>query len=345
MSAVSASPGSVQRLADTVSSGAERLAVRSRLLAGALDDFYASRSDYGPRSSQIPDLLQREAWRIGDLSAELDSFVLALRAADATGGPGTFVSARPVAGVGQLVLETRSRLEVIRRSEPRRNPRLIGSYLNWAQQLAALQDRLRQLQRLVNPPYPGWAGAGAESWQSAQGLRDDLALGQVQARQAGQSDGPFLAAALERNLLLTPRRVEILVDLDALATMSLDEFLVARGRAGEDRPFYDWSADGCSGPIPERAQDTCLRHDFLYRNSRMIRRQWGAAESFALQIKDDADSRFGNELWETYSWWEPVLDPALAAWLVSAEVAVTTVGSVDAPWTPPDPFYGDIPGR
>ncbi len=235
-----------------------------------------------------------------------------------------------------------------------------------AEELDRLRSQVAQLEALGSPTDPLWGGVSREAWLDAASFQADVAAARAQAlvlaptstrasaaraRLSADRDArrrfralhPFVAAALEHEVIITPGRLALLLDLDAFATMPLDEFLVARGRGPVTRPHLDWTADGCSGPIPASAADACLRHDFLYRNARMIRDQWALPPPFAEQVKSVADDRFGDELWAPYDWYER--NPGLAAWIAGAEAAVGAFGSVAAPWVPPgdDEPWGATP--
>ena len=162
------------------------------------------------------------------------------------------------------------------------------------------------------------------------------------AQSAFAEAHPFLDAALGNGVFITPARLDILLELDGFVVAPLPSFLDSRTTAEAQHPTYDWTADGCSGPIPDPSENTCLRHDFMYRNGRMVRDQWGTGQGFADDVKGAADDRFGDEVFDAYSWWQ--LDTFTWLWLEGAEVAVSNFGSVDAPWSPPaeGDFYGGI---
>lgn len=262
---------------------------------------------------------------------------------------------RPGATMHDLIAATEADLRHHHRLEPAAH----GDELRrWRVEHDDLAARLQQYRAVVDPPHGGgWAAAG-DQWLSAADflnaveatnaeLADRLLPGSAGGLEARRwhldsrlvetvgPDRPFLRAALRHGALLTPQRLAIVDDLDGLATMPLHEFLHARAHAMADRPALDWTADGCSGPIPPGGQQTCLRHDFLYRNARMLRDQWGLADGFANDIKAVADKRFGDELHDSYSRLDLVLDPLLFSWLEVAELAVRQFGDVSEPWSPP----------
>ena len=382
MTAVAASPAAVDALSGVLDEGSGVYQRGADELRTALERFASSRSEFGPRTSEVPDVLEQEAQRTAAMSEQLAAFVQALRAADEEGaglvigralrmaepdvvvvdsaaltllaplGPG--VTILEVIADAEAELAHYDRLEPPERSHP-------DAIRRWRSERAELVARLAQYRALVDPPHAGgWAGAdvrwvgaaeffGAVEEASAALASQLLPSGDERGEprrwrhdEAVGSDRPFLRAALDRGALLTPERLAIVDDLDDLAAMPLDDFLQARMAAQTDRPFLDWTADGCSGPIPHAAREACLRHDFLYRNGRMLRDQWGLPEAFALDIKNVADDRFGAALYDAYSWWELTLDPLLIPWLEAAELAVRQFGDVSEPWHPPreGAFFG-----
>jgi hypothetical protein len=224
--------------------------------------------------------------------------------------------------------------------------------------LAARIERLdalvRQLDAIAAERPTGWAGVGTEQWSTAGGFLVAIALGRAQATarriELGAGNGvdgdfhaaavwaeqhPFLAAAQHHGVAITPARLDLLVEIDRLVGLPIDDFLDERerGRAGE--PRFDWRSDGCSGPVISTAAHHCYRHDFLYRNARMLRDQWGLQRGFAEDLKDIADRRL---MWEvvgdTPLWplrWEQF------AWAFGVGAAVSVFGTVATPWTPPEP--------
>jgi hypothetical protein len=138
---------------------------------------------------------------------------------------------------------------------------------------------------------------------------------------------------VRHGVAITPARLEVLVELDRLVGLPVGEFLDERERGLTGPPRLDWSSDECSGPVISTADHHCYRHDFIYRNARMLRDQWGLRPGFAEDLKDLADHRL---MWEvigdTPVWpmrWEPF------AWAVGVGVAVSVFGTVATPWTPP----------
>ena len=74
--------------------------------------------------------------------------------------------------------------------------------------------------------------------------------------------------------------------------MSLDAFfLIKEDAVGFE--FLDWSDDGCSGPTPQFLEaeqlftDSCLRHDFCYRNNRILGRT---------DLKESCDVQMGVDM-------------------------------------------------
>lgn len=274
----------------------------------------------------------------------------------------------PDGPVRELVRVARGARAVHAAAEPPPGRAHQGQHRRWSAELAAIDARIRQYEAFIDPPYRGWGGSGTGGRWTASELLSAIStgtlhatamlpapseathararlVGDAAARRAFAAAHPFVASAIEHDVLLTPERLAILRDLDALAGMPLDDFLAARAEALSTRPDYDWTTDGCSGPVPDRAQDACLRHDFLYRNARMLRDQWGLTPEFAGALKRYADDRFGSELDDPYPWWDLGTNPGLLVWFVSAEVAVSFLGDVSAPWQPPPPhrFYGALP--
>ncbi|MFV2039101.1 MAG: hypothetical protein ACC660_02540 [Acidimicrobiales bacterium] len=373
MTAVAASPSAVKDLASTLANGAETLSARSVALRGAMEDFQTTRSEFGPTSSPVPEVLEAQRREMLELSADLNRFVIALRAADKAGAAisigrllrlpvhdlllmdqAVLARFQPVeSGTTVMDLANRARAErdAHLQHQPATTASLFREQREWSARLTELQVRLQQLETLIAPPHQRWAGVSGSRWTSARPLLDALQRGQTQAREtlaessadrAPEPTHPFLGAALEYNVLLTPGRVAILEDLDALATMPLADFVSARANGPSARPAFDWTSNGCSGPVPERGRDACLRHDFLYRNARMIRDQWGTARGLAVNIKHIADNAFGDELRASYPWWERAASPGLTLWIEGAEAAVTLLGDVGPAWNPPQAgrFFG-----
>jgi hypothetical protein len=239
----------------------------------------------------------------------------------------------------------------------------------WRSEIADLRLRISQYRALADPPFEAWGGVGNEVWLDHRSFLTDVtrATGSALAlapavspsatrgraaiardrvvERAFRVERPFLSGALAAGVIITPGRLAVLHDLDALMARPLHEFESERRDAAERRPHYDWTSDGCSGPIPAEATGACLRHDFAYRNARMLRDQWGLDQRFAEHVKATADDVFAAELWSTYEWHER--DPLLTGWIWAADAAVSRWGSVESPWRPPPPgrFWGsEVPG-
>ncbi|MCB1000392.1 MAG: hypothetical protein KDB40_13935 [Acidimicrobiales bacterium] len=66
--------------------------------------------------------------------------------------------------------------------------------------------------------------------------------------------------------------------------VSLDLFVSTAGTAAD--PWFDWSTDGCSAPLvgsTGRSFDfraACRRHDFGYRNLKLLERRYGAGSTY-----------------------------------------------------------------
>lgn len=369
MTAVSASPTAVSALAHVLRDGGASLVATSDALVRALSRFATRAPAFAPPADPVPAVLEHQGRRIDELGARLDRFVVALLAADEAGATSplgrllpvgrhdvvlvdaavlaTFQPLDPGAPLRDLLRVARAELARHDEAEPPLGPLHRVTWLHWLGERHQLNARVRQYQALVEPPHPGWGGVHLETWPSAASYLHAVHRTRDQARALLDTDAqsrPFLAAAVEHHALLTPERLHLLVDLDDLATMALDEFLEARASAELDRPLFDWTADGCSGPIPGRAEDACLRHDFLYRNGRMLRDQWGLDVNYASDLKEFADATFGDELDDPYPWWELQANGALRSWLDLAEVAVEVFGDVGEPWNPPrqGAFYGSM---
>jgi hypothetical protein len=97
--------------------------------------------------------------------------------------------------------------------------------------------------------------------------------------------------------------------------------------------WYDWSNDGCSAPIvggTGRSFDfrgACIRHDFGYRNLRLLERRYGGGGQYwnhsSRRGVDDqlyADMR-GH--CHTRAWWDR---PTCLAWAATFYVAVRVAG-------------------
>ncbi len=56
--------------------------------------------------------------------------------------------------------------------------------------------------------------------------------------------------------------------------------------AGHGDPWYDWSNDGCSAPLLGNTgrsfnfRDACRRHDFGYRNLRLLEHRYGLGHTY-----------------------------------------------------------------
>jgi len=172
-------------------------------------------------------------------------------------------------------------------------------------------------------------------------------------------DGPFSMALAG----LGPSAAELRA-LDQLATTELELFLALRHAAeGLGSPF-DWSAGGalwfgaCSGPVPAAGEDSCIRHDFIYRNWRRLRDDYAIDLDAGDKLKAWADAQLGDEVhdsvrhdWRTYlnpvnltSGGIPVL-PFL--WAEVVEPAVENFG--DGAWHDPAqplpvPYSGEYYG-
>lgn len=386
MTAVAASPAAIDALSAVLHEGSGLYQRSANELREAVDRFAATRSEFGPAGSDVPELLEQEARRTAAMAEHLAAFHRALQAADEAGAALTIGRSLRMADpdvllvdsaalalfapldagltIRDLIATTEADLAYHDHHQPP-PPSARDVARRWRAERARLVTRLEQYRALVDPPHPGgwaaadtrWVGA-AEFFDAVEETSAALRARLLPAGNGGTtpprwqhdeavadavgSDRVFLRAALDRDALLTPERLAVIDDLDDLATMPLDEFLQARATARTERPHLDWTADGCSGPIPPAARHACLRHDFLYRNARMLRDQWGMPAEFALDIKDRADDRFGRELYDPYSAWELGLDPLLVTWLEAAALAVSRFGDVSEPWQPPPDgaFYG-----
>jgi hypothetical protein len=83
--------------------------------------------------------------------------------------------------------------------------------------------------------------------------------------------------------------------------VSLREFL--RNRAATPDRWFDWSTDGCSAPMlggTGRTYDStaaCVRHDFAYRNLRMLERRYGSGHTYWNgDNRARADQRFLSDM-------------------------------------------------
>ncbi len=351
MSAVIASPEAVDALAHVLDDGAAELGRRARDLDGALRVLAAT--DPGSWTTPSADLLAEQSRRIGDLAADLRAFSAALRAADEAGAALAFPATRrrpslvmldatsveayaPVddeVGVASLL----GRLLLQAHHHDQRRPALglggADEYRRWLRQRQQLDARIAQLQARLQPRYPRWGGVG-RAWSSARELLDDAEAGRLRAL-ARRPRGPFADAALGTDSLLTTDLDEVLVELDDIATMPLARFAEVHSDPDRRSPLFDWSSDGCSGPIPPGATAACLRHDFLYRNARLLRDQWGLGEGFALAVKAAADRAFVVELTASYPAELLNLVPVVRTWIAFGGLVVRIFGDVDDPWTPP----------
>ena len=331
-------------------------------LQDAFVTFFATRSEFGPSRSDLPAAVDDEAGALEALGTDIDSFVLALRAADAAGasvrltgplgrvtGPVLLVDETALGSYAPVDSSTTMAELVLRLVREHREhaadsagdlPRYRAGYLRWRVEAVRMAAELRQIETNLTPPHAGWARVAEVRWASA--LPYLAARSEAGSQPLQFTAGPFASAAVRAGSVLAPMHFTVLERLDALATMPLADFLSARGSARSDDPWFDWTSDGCSGPIPPGAGDVCLRHDFLYRNARMIRDQWALAPEFAVAVKAYADAAFGRELADSYDGWVRAAAPPLQLWIDAAEIAVIVAGQVSEPWNPPPTgeFYG-----
>jgi hypothetical protein len=223
-----------------------------------------------------------------------------------------------------------------------------------ADRVDALDALVRQLDAIVSGRPRGWAGVGSEQWSTAGGFLAAIAMGRAQttarrielgagtgidsdfhAAVAWAEQHPFLAAAEHHGVAVTPARLDVLIEIDRLVGLPIDAFLDERERRLGRTSGLDWRSDGCSGPVISTADHHCYRHDFIYRNARMLRDQWGLVPGFAEDLKDLADRRFTNEVIEDTPRWP--LRPEPFAWAIGVGAAVRLFGTVATPWTPPEP--------
>lgn len=221
-----------------------------------------------------------------------------------------------------------------------------------AARLARLDTMVRQLDAIVSGRPTGWAGVGSERWNTAAGFVAAAALGRAQAIarrvELGAGTGldgdfhealawadrhPFLAAAERHGAAITPGRLDLLVEIDRLLALPIEEFMDERERHLGGAPGLDWRSDGCSGPVIATAAHHCYRHDFVYRNARMLRDQWGLAPGFAEDLKELSDRRLMWEVVGDTPAWPPLWERF--AWAFGVGVAVSVFGTVATPWTPP----------
>jgi hypothetical protein len=283
-----------------------------------------------------------------------------------TGSLQRFLQIDPAATFSHRIAQLERQLDVLRADPPPEGRARTAGRHRWRAEIAALENEVAQYRALVRAPYERWGGAGTEVWASYTSFSSDVASATREANELGpapvestnarsavikarasaerfRSEHPFVAAALDSSVIITPGRLDVLKELDALVGEPMDDFLEARAAAATETPSYDWTADGCSGPIPSQAASACLRHDFIYRNGRMLRDQWGLSQAFAEHVKATADNYFGRELWDSFSWHER--DAVIIGWVWAAEAAVSSFGSVAGIWNPPREggFWGDTP--
>jgi hypothetical protein len=363
MSVVVAAPELLDELGQILQRGAGDFRQRGQRLNDALSAFFAVRPEFGPESGDLAESIAAEARVLGALAVDIGRFVGALRSADAAGqglrlvGP-LGLARSMVLVIDEDVLDTYSPIDsattvvdLIARlgrqlddhgDDPaRRRNSYSLQYLRWRIEGVRLAGHLRQLQTTLAPPHRTWGGVDDLIWGSASDYLMALSKGRALAERRSGS-GPFIDAAVATAASLSPGHVAILGRLDELAAMPLTGFIAARVQAQVNDPLLDWTSDGCSGPIPPGATDTCLRHDFLYRNARMLRDQWGLDPAFTRSVKQFADDNFGKELEDSYDEWIKVFAPPLQVWIDAAEVVVTVVGDVSEAWNPPSRgrFYG-----
>ena len=87
----------------------------------------------------------------------------------------------------------------------------------------------------------------------------------------------------------------------------LSEFSdAARRRVGPDGvagdPWFDWSTDFCSAPLVGNSGRTfnftepCRRHDFGYRNTKLLDRHYGAGRYWTAGRRKQIDQQFLNDM-------------------------------------------------
>ncbi len=91
------------------------------------------------------------------------------------------------------------------------------------------------------------------------------------------------AAAGPRNALVHTAAGDFSFVQHELYDLSMRDFLTAI--ATGDR-WYDWSNDGCSAPlvgdtgVSFNFRNPCVRHDFGYRNLKLLERRWGRGNTY-----------------------------------------------------------------
>lgn len=337
MTAVSGDPSAMNRWADQLREGAAALARAADHLDQAVAEFAASPSDVAPISwVSFPSDLRSEEGSARRLAAGVDDFGAALLLADRAGLATTGTApGRRVLGVTAGLWAWTQRVDpaVLRRWAVVERSGGFGS-----DGLTAVRAQLEQLATMADPAHRGWAGVDDDVDLRSDQLADDLAeSGRAvdELRRAGAEwpdDHPFLHAATEHGVIITTARLEVLLLLDDLFTAETADFVDRAAAASDER--LDWSTDGCSGPVPAVAADACLRHDFVYRNARMLRDQWGIDAAFAQQLKETADRRFGADMEQLAASGDAPIGTGPWTWV--AEAAVTHLGDVDARWEPPE---------
>lgn len=302
----------------------------------AVAEFAASPSDVAPISwVPSPSHLRSEEGAARRLASGVDDFGAALLLADRAGLATTGSAPGPTAvGVtaGLWVWTQRVDPAVLRRWAVVERSGGFGS-----DGLTAVRSQLEQLATMADPVHRGWAGVDGDVDLRPDQLADDLAVSGRAVDELRRSsaewpdDHPFLNAATEHGVIITTARLEVLVLLDDLFAAETADFVGRAAAASEDR--LDWSTDGCSGPVPAVAEDACLRHDFVYRNARMLRDQWGIDAAFAEQLKEAADRRFGSDMEQLAASGDAPIGTGPWTWV--AEAAVTHFGDIDARWEPP----------
>jgi hypothetical protein len=111
---------------------------------------------------------------------------------------------------------------------------------------------------------------------------------------------------------------------------SLDEF--ARVAAVGDR-WFDWSTDWCSAPLvgsTGRSFDfrwPCRRHDFGYRNLRLLERRYGSGRTYwNATNRKQVDVQFLTDMRAHCHRRAAVLQPACLGWAVTFYAAVRVAG-------------------
>ncbi len=118
---------------------------------------------------------------------------------------------------------------------------------------------------------------------------------------------------------------------------SIGDFgFIAANRTGPDGSagdaWFDWSNDGCSAPLVGNTGRTfnfteaCRRHDFGYRNARLLEQRYGSGTSWSGDARKRIDQQFMSDMKRHCKGRRLIDRPTCYSWAYTFYTAVRVAG-------------------